>query len=153
MNRQPNSNFCFICGRQSPVGLKMDFYSTSPSEVQATFTVPDAYQSYPGIVHGGVTAAMLDETAGRALMADGEGRFFMTLKLEIKYRCPVPTETPLCIVGRVIDLRGRRATAHSEVQLPDGQVAAEAEVLLAEMPASMLEGADLETLGWRVDDE
>lgn len=128
----------------------MDFYSTGDGEVVAEYTVPEDYNGYPGVVHGGITAAMLDETAGRTVMADGEERFFITLKLEIKYRRPVPTETPLRIVGRLVEMRGRRATAHGEVRLPDGTVAAEAQVLLAEMPASMLEGVDVETLGWQV---
>jgi hypothetical protein len=77
----------------------------------------------------------------------------MTLKLEIKYRQMVPTETPLKVVGRLATLRGRRARAHGEIRLPDGSVAAEAEVLLIKMPEEMLEGVDLESLGWQVFDD
>ena len=70
-----------------------------------------------------------------------------------RYSLGKPTETPLRIVGRLVEMRGRRATAHGEVRLPDGTVAAEAQVLLAEMPASMLAGVDIEALGWQVADD
>ena len=103
----------------------MEFYDTGPGEVTAEYVVPDIYQGYPGVVHGGITAAMLDETAGRSVITQGDNlRFFITLKLNIKYRRSVPTETPLKIVGRLITLRGRRATCHGEIRLPDGSVAA-----------------------------
>jgi acyl-coenzyme A thioesterase PaaI-like protein len=153
MIKQPNSYHCFICGRKSPVGLKMSFFTTGPGQVEAEHVVPDVYQGYPGMVHGGVVAAMLDETAGRSVMSEGREHFFMTLKLEIKYRQMVPTETLLRITGRLDSLRGRRATAHGEIRLPDGTLAAEADVLLMKMPDEMLEGVDLEALGWQVFDD
>jgi acyl-coenzyme A thioesterase PaaI-like protein len=153
-SKQPNSHFCFVCGRKSLVGLKMSFYDTGPGEVTAEHVVPDIYQGYPGVVHGGITAAMLDETAGRSVMTQGKDlRFFMTLKLEIKYRRSVPTETPLKIIGRLKTLRGRRATCHGEIQLPDGSIAAEAEAVLVEFPEESLATFDHDALGWSVDND
>jgi acyl-coenzyme A thioesterase PaaI-like protein len=153
MRRQPTSNHCFICGRQNPVGLKMEFHSAGSGEVVAEYTVPDVYQGYPGVVHGGVTAAILDETAGRSVMTDDdEQRFFVTLKLETRYRRQVPTGTPLRILGHLKDLRGRRAVVHSEIRLPDGTVAAEAEAVLVELQPHMLQAVDTEALGWGVRD-
>lgn len=77
--------------------------------------------------------------------------FMMSVRMEIKYRQPVPTETPLTILGRVVRLRGRLGKAVGEILLPDGAVAAEAALTLADVPAEMLAGADFESLGWRVD--
>ena len=72
MNKQPASRMCFICGRQNPVGLKLDIYSdVEHREVRVNVIVDDKYQSYPGIVHGGIVAAMLDEVSGRAVLLDG----------------------------------------------------------------------------------
>ena len=56
--KQPGSKHCFVCGRENPVGLKMDFYLTAPGEVQANLTVPAQYEGYPGVVHGGIVAAI-----------------------------------------------------------------------------------------------
>src|SRR3990172_2259587 len=101
--RQPNSRMCFICGMQNPVGLKMALYNDLDNrQVVSTVTVPEHFQGYPGVVHGGIIASMLDEVAGRALLVDGSDENLMvTLKIEVKYRQPTPTLTPLTIVGRI----------------------------------------------------
>nr|MBN1229255.1 PaaI family thioesterase [Anaerolineae bacterium] len=88
---QPNSKYCFVCGLESPVGLKLRFTDNGVDAVRAIHMVPDKFQGYPGVVHGGVVAAMLDETGGRAVMIGNPNRFFMTAKMEIRYRQPVPT--------------------------------------------------------------
>jgi acyl-coenzyme A thioesterase PaaI-like protein len=75
----------------------------------------------------------------------------MSVKLEVKYRHPVPTETPLRIVGRIVRLRGRLGKAVGEILDPDNVVVAEAAMTLADVPAEMLANANLEALGWRVD--
>ncbi len=147
---QPNSKHCFVCGLESPVGLKLRFTDNGLDEVRATYTVREKYQGYPGVVHGGVVAAMLDETGGRTVMTTNPDRFFMTAKMEIKYRRPVPTETVLTLVGKMVKDRGRLAQAHAEIRLPDGSVCAEADLMLAEISAEQLAGADHELLGWRV---
>jgi uncharacterized protein (TIGR00369 family) len=150
MTRQPNSKHCFVCGLESEVGLKLRFDDNGADEVRSEFTVPSRYQGYPGVVHGGIIAAMLDEIAGRVIMIGSHNRFMMTGKLDLKYRKPAPVETPLTLVARLIRDRGRLAEAHSEVRLPDGSVAAEAEITLVQIPSDMLAGGDLEALGWRV---
>jgi len=151
MNKQPNSDFCFVCGRKNPHGLYMTFYDDGQDEVVAEYSVSPDYQGYPGVVHGGVVAAMLDEAVGRVAMIADHHHFMMSVRLEIKYRHPVPTATPLRIVGRVVRLRGRLGRAVGQILLPDGQVAAEAAMTLADVPAELLANADLEALGWRID--
>ena len=65
LKRQPNSDDCFACGRKNPRGLYMTFYDDGERRVVSRYTVDPLYQSYPGIVHGGVVATMLDEVVGR----------------------------------------------------------------------------------------
>ena len=98
-------------------------------------------------------AAMLDEAVGRVAMIGDPHHFMMSVKLEVKYRHPVPTETPLLIIGRIERLRGRLGKAVGEVILPDGTVAAEAAMTLADVPADIIQDANLEALGWYVDEE
>lgn len=149
---QPNSDHCFVCGRLNPHGLHMTFFDNGSDEVYADHTVAAAYEGYPGLVHGGIVAAMLDEVVGRVAMIGDHHHFMMTVRLDLKYRHPVPTETPLHLVGRAVRLRGRLGKAVGEVHLPDGTIAVEAELLLADLPAKLLAGADPEAFGWRVDD-
>ena len=151
MNKQPNSDYCFVCGRKNPRGLYMVFYDNGQDEVYAEHVVPAAYQGYPGIVHGGVQAAMLDEVVGRVAMIEDHHHFMRSVKLEVKYRHPAPVETPLKIVGRLVQLRGRLGQAVGEIRLPDGTLATEAAMTLADLPDDLRIERNLEALGWRVD--
>ena len=151
MNKQPNSDYCFVCGRKNEIGLYMTFYDNGRDQVVADYTVHERYQGYPGIVHGGVVAAMLDEVIGRVSMIGDPHHFMMSVKLEVKYRHPVPTHTQLKVVGRIVRLRGRLGKAVGEIILPDGTIAAEATMTLADVPTELLADANLEALGWRID--
>ena len=154
MRRQPNSRMCFLCGRDNPIGLKLAFYEdTEAKQVQVDFTVPDEYQGYPGIVHGGIVAAVLDETSGRAVMVNGSDDTLMaTLRLTIRYRHPTPTETPLKAVGWVERMGGRGARVAAEIRLPDGTVTAECETLLANVPEEFRVRWKEEKAYWKVDE-
>lgn len=147
--KQPGSKHCFVCGRENPVGLKMDFYLTAPGEVRANLTVPAHYEGYPGVVHGGIIAAILDETGGRSHMEDPT-RFMVTAQLNVRYRKPVPIATPLIAIGLAGERRGRVSNAKSEIHNMDGEVLAEAELVLVDIPESQRPNVDPEDLGWRV---
>ena len=148
--KQPASRFCFVCGRENSASLKMDFYRVSPSEVEAGYAVPEEYQGYPGIVHGGVIAAMLDEVIGRVFMQGDHPRFMVTAKLEIHYRKPVPLEQPLKIIGHRGKDNGRVAYASGEILDQQGNVLAEAEGVYVNVPEQVSSGADLQKLEWKV---
>ncbi len=149
--KQPNSEMCFVCGRHNPVGLYMRFYDNGSDEVVSDYTVPARYQSYPGMVHGGVLAAMLDEVVARVSMIGDPHHFMMSVKLEVRYRKPVPVETPIRVVGRIVRLRGRLGRAEGRILLPDGGVACEAEMTLADVPEELMPATRFAELGWAVD--
>jgi len=148
-NKQPGSKNCFVCGRENPAGLKLDFYTLSAGHAHAEINLPDKFEGYPGIVHGGIIAAILDETGGRAYM-DNQHPFMVTAQLNIRYRKPVPIETPLVVHGEAIERRGRVSKAHSEIRNLDGEVLAEAELVLVDIPEEETAGVDLEAQGWHV---
>ncbi len=148
--KQPNSRNCFICGLENSIGLKLKFYETGPGEVIVDHIVPDEYQGYPGVVHGGVVAAMLDEVAGRTQMNGSPPRFMYTARLDIRYRQNVPTGQPLHLIGRSKKVKQRTATASAQIFGPDGSLLAEAEALLINIPDDLISTVDLESLGWKV---
>jgi uncharacterized protein (TIGR00369 family) len=153
VEKQPSSRYCFLCGRQNPVGLKITWYTDrSNGQVRATVTVPEHFNGYPGVVHGGIVAAILDETAGRAVLLGGDvdDSLMVTMKLEVKYRRPTPTGVPLEAVGWLIRRDERRAQAAAELRLPDGTVCAEAEVLLARPREEFMRSWEPERPYWRV---
>lgn len=153
--RQANSRGCFICGLENPVGLHLVFYEERPGEVFADVLLEVKYEGFPGMAHGGVVAAMLDEACGRALMGSDpkHPRFMYTARLEIRYRQHVPLHQPLRLQGKALKDRGRMATAVASLRTAEGNVLAEAEALLVEVPENDYKGVDLESFGWKVYEE
>ncbi len=147
---QPNSLHCFVCGLANHNGLQLRFYETGPGEVTADYTVPDHFQGYPGVVHGGIVTAMLDEVTGRAHMHGEQTRFMFTAKLEIRFRKNVPVGEPLRVVGQVEKSKSRMASSTGKIYGPDGDLLAEAKALLVNLPEDAMKDVDLEALGWKV---
>src|SRR4030042_5914752 len=125
--KQPNSNHCFVCGRKNPYGLHLEFYETAPGEVVVEYTIPEHFQGYPGVAHGGIVAAILDEVTGRVHMGGFPPRFMFTARLNIHYRKNVPTGKPLRIIGHAGKSRERTATATGQIFGQDGELLADAE--------------------------
>ena len=148
--KQPNSRHCFACGLENDYGLGMTFYEIDDGRVLAKYSVPENFQGFPGIVHGGIVFTMLDEVLGRVTMVEDHTKFTMTAKVEVRFRKPVPIGEPLQIVGKVDRRRGRFSFASAELRLPDGSIAAEAMGLMAEVPDQTMEAEQLEALGWKV---
>lgn len=116
-----------MCGIENSVGLKAKFYVSEENETIALFTPRNNLQSYPGVMHGGISATILDETIGRAIMnIYGQDSFGVTLELNVKYKKPVPTDTELKVVGKITNDRGRIFEGTGELYLPDGTVAVSA---------------------------
>lgn len=122
------SRNCMVCGVENEFGLKTRFHETENKEVIAVFYPQEFHQSYPNITHGGITAAILDETIGRAIMMyHDRDTFGVTVELNVKYKSPVPYDVELKAIGRITKDNGRLFEGTGELYLPDGKVAATAE--------------------------
>ena len=151
-NRQPNSYGCFICGLHNPIGLKMVFEELpEQGRIEAHLTVSDDYRSYPGVVHGGIVATILDETSGRALMMlTGDiNTFFATAKMEVKYRQATPTNTPLVASGWVERAGESRARVKGELRLEDGTLLASCVSVIVRPSGAFMGGWGEEAPYWR----
>ncbi|GAK55352.1 hypothetical protein U27_02184 [Candidatus Vecturithrix granuli] len=155
MKKQPCSRSCFVCGRQNDIGLKMTWYEDHEAQqIRATVTVPEHFNGYPGIVHGGILATILDETSGRAVMLKGGPDMLMvTMKLEMTYRRPTPTNTPLTSIGWVVKQSQSRAQVAGEIRLPDGTVTAECQAIVVRPPREIVERWEAEKSHWHVYDD
>jgi acyl-coenzyme A thioesterase PaaI-like protein len=87
-------------------------------------TLGMAYEGPPRYAHGGVSAMLLDQILGHAVVASGNPG--MTVRLDTSYRAPVPLLTPLRLTAEVLDIDGRRVTASGAIA-----TAAEPDTVLA----------------------
>lgn len=150
--KQPNSRYCFVCGLENPFGLKLKFYETSDGEVVVDTIVPEQFQGYPGIVHGGIVASLVDEVLGRAHMGQNndETRFLYTARLSIHFRKPVPTNTHIRIIGQAAKSKSRTATSIAKIFDNQGVLLVEADAVLINVPEGQFNRIDYEELGWKV---
>lgn len=127
-NSQNISKNCLVCGVENDSGLKTRFYETDNNELVGVFTPLPEHQSYPQVTHGGISAAILDEVIGRAIMMTNDSNTFgVTVELKVRYKKSVPTGVELKAVGRITGERSRTFEGTGELYLPNGDVAVEAE--------------------------
>ena len=126
LNDSSDYQLCFACGAQNIQGLRLHFWREG-AVVVTEFTPDVRFQGFPGVVHGGIIATLLDETLNRTAFA--KGRWMMTAKLEIRYKNAAPIGRTLRVTARPIISRSRLVTAEGEVTLADepGTVLASAE--------------------------
>jgi acyl-coenzyme A thioesterase PaaI-like protein len=151
--KQPNSRMCFICGLENPVGLHLHIYEPEPGRVESTYLAPDHFQGYPGVLHGGIVAAIIDEISGRAQMGSDPSnpRFMFTAKLEVKYRKNVPVGKHLKLIGQAGTSRARSAEAWAGIyDAGTNELLAEGTTLLIDVPADQFDRSRLDELGWNV---
>ena len=151
--KQENSRMCFICGLENALGLKTSFYSLENGELAARFTARDEHQGYPGRLHGGIAASILDETIGRAIaVPSGKTVWGVTVDISLKYRKPIPLGVELTAVGRIVSENGRFFEGTGEIILPDGSIAITAKGRYMKLPIEKIAAdlTDAESLGWRV---
>jgi len=134
--KQPDSSTCFVCGVDNQQGLGLSFYETSPTTVETTAVIPGHLQGYPGLAHGGIVTALLDEITLRPAVIGEPEHLMVTGKIEVRFRQSVPIGVPLRVVGTLLERKPRAARTRGEVILPDGTVGAEAESVVMDRPGS-----------------
>jgi acyl-coenzyme A thioesterase PaaI-like protein len=121
---------CFGCGPLNEEGLQMTFLPEGDVSV-TEFEVPARYQSWKGVVHGGMVALMLDEAVGWAAWHNGHPG--VTGKLEVRYRLPLKVGERVRLTGRVDNVRRTLVYATAKIErISDGATVAEATATLME---------------------
>ncbi len=153
-DRQPSSRSCFVCGRDNAGGLRTRWFNDrTAGEVRATLRIPEHFAGYPGVVHGGVVSALLDEAMVRTALLDGGfDDLMVTARMETTFRRATPTGTDVTVVGRGLRRSPGAARARAELLLADGSVAASAEGTLMRAPAEVAAAWAVERGFWAVDD-
>lgn len=116
-------NMCFACGKDNKTGLHMRF-DINEERCLAYFTPEPHHQSYPGRMHGGLVAVLLDEVTGNYLHCK-EGRPCYTARIDIRYRQPLVIGEEVICEGKEMYSRGRMHVMQGTIRKADGTILAE----------------------------
>lgn len=125
-----DTSHCYACGQDNSQGLRVPFVPDGEQGSRATYTAKTEHDGWPGILHGGITFTLMDESLGWALYF--QGMRGVTAKAETGFKKPIRTGTPLVIRGWIVRRRRQLITARAEIRVdgPDSE-------LMAEMDATM----------------
>src|SRR5437868_11618827 len=107
---------CFVCGQRNPYGLHLVFRREEKSIV-ADFQPREEHQGFPGVVHGGIVAAVLDEALNRTSLLGRNPAWTMTGRLEVRYRRAIPYGELLRVRAFLGSERGRMLQASGTITL------------------------------------
>jgi uncharacterized protein (TIGR00369 family) len=142
---------CFACGDRNPHGLHLRFARDGETAVVATFTPREVDQGFPGVLHGGILAALVDEAMAWSMWA-ADRALGVTAKMEMRYRRPVPPAGTLTVRGRVARQRGRRFEVEATIADASGEVLVEAAALFLRLSPEE-ETRMASVIGWATADD
>jgi len=118
---------CFACGTLNTGGLHLDLH-VDGERCWTDLEIPERFQGWDEIAHGGIVATILDEVMAWSLVdADSWG---LTARLTVAFKRPVPLGRPIHVEGWITESRRRVVTtAGRMVDGGSGEVLATAEAL------------------------
>jgi acyl-coenzyme A thioesterase PaaI-like protein len=105
------------------MGLRQEFTLQPDGSVEGAFDDGEAFEGYPGLLHGGVTAALLDGAMTNCLFAHGVEA--LTAELTVRYREPVAIGGRITTRACLTDSHGRLHLLRADLK-QEGRVKATA---------------------------
>jgi uncharacterized protein (TIGR00369 family) len=113
---------CFGCSPRNEHGLALRMQETREGLV-TSFAFGSWHESYPGIAHGGLVGAVMDELMGN-LLALRLGRLALTTNFRVKFLAPIRSGRPYQAVARVTRGNGTLWQLESEILDEAGEIVA-----------------------------
>jgi acyl-coenzyme A thioesterase PaaI-like protein len=118
---KPKTKQCYVCGPENLSGLQVPFYRDGETGSTAVYQARAGHGDWPGLLHGGVTVALMDEALGYALYF--QGLRGVTARIEARFRAPISIGMNVVIRAWTIDRKRRVVTARAEVSEDCGPAA------------------------------
>lgn len=135
LNDRSEYQLNFVHGLRNQHGLHIQ-YHLDGDRVVATWTADEEHAGFPGLVHGGLIAAVLDDVMGRCSVL--QRRWVVTGRMETRYREGAPLGAQLRVEGWTTRFTRRVMQAQSTMTLPDGTMVAEASGTYLPVPPEMI---------------
>jgi uncharacterized protein (TIGR00369 family) len=123
MRPLPHTHGCFVCGDSNPIGLRLRF-ETDGKIVQARFVPRAEHAGFRQVVHGGLTATVLDEIMVWAC-AVAARRFTFCAEMTVRYHAPIQPGQLVIARGQLVENR------RGKLLLASGELRDQSETLLA----------------------
>lgn len=125
MKALPHTRSCFVCGEANPAGLKLRF-ETDGRIVRARFVPRADHVGFQGVVHGGITATVLDEIMVWACAVPTR-QFAYCAELNVRYLLPLTPGEEVVLTGELVTNRkGRIFEAKAWIENNAGKTLASA---------------------------
>ena len=112
---------CVVCSSANLAGLRTEFVFQPDGSVTGEFPGGAGFEGYPGLLHGGITAALLDGAMTNCLFAHGIAA--LTAELTVRYRHPVEVRGRIAVRASLTESRGELHLLRAELR-QEGQVKA-----------------------------
>jgi acyl-coenzyme A thioesterase PaaI-like protein len=132
MKSLPGHGSCFVCGNTNPHSIGIIWQKNPNGRIESSFVFNIHQQGPPGFVHGGASAAVMDEAMGTAVWQGGYRA--ATVHLELDYRKPIPIGEEIRIEGWLFSEEIDSVTARGIIYLSDGIIAVEARAKYVNAP-------------------
>jgi len=123
---------CYVCGAQNPHGIGLTWYAKEDGSIFTEVKLTLKQQGPLGHIHGGASAAILDEIIGVAIWRAGYN--VAVVNLDIQFRQAIPVDATVTAQARLERKEGRKIFGTGEIYLPDGSVAVRAKGVYVEAP-------------------
>jgi uncharacterized protein (TIGR00369 family) len=120
---QDGEGFCFACGPNNPIGLKLKF-AFEDGKYVARFTPRIEHQGFAGVTHGGIISTALDEAMAKLLCE--KGYLAVTADLHVRLRKIVPPGEELTVSGWIVSESRKIIECAAEARNSKGELVAEA---------------------------
>ncbi len=122
--------YCVACSLLNDKGLHLEF-ETGNGGVFARFECDRACEGYPGILHGGIIATILDGAMGNCLFARGQAA--VTVEMTTRFRHPIYIDRQATVNARLVRNAAPLYLLEADI-VQDGQVKATAKGKFYDQP-------------------
>lgn len=118
-----DDQYCFVCGKKNPMGLKLSF-SFDGKTIKTEFIPKKEHQGYFNIVHGGIISTLLDEAMVK--LAIELGMPAVTAQMDIRLRKALGIGEKIIVHAEMTRVTKKILEAYAKAETKDGMIVADA---------------------------
>jgi len=116
-----DDKYCFACGADNPIGLKLEFNFTGEG-VTVKFTPRREHQGWVNVIHGGILFTLMDEAMARLII--NNGCCVVTSSVEVRFLRQAEIDKELTITANINGKEDKIITATSSIVNDRGKTVA-----------------------------